>query len=94
MQWSQADLSRAAKCTRQSVTNWMTEVSGQKKNIEPKFAFNLQDASRFNARWIIYGEGPARMELADPDDARLFNAISKLPPGRKRALALALDLPS
>lgn len=92
MRWSQADLARAAKCSRGSVTNWMTEISGG-KNIEPKFAFNLSDATRFNARWIIYGEGPARMEIADPDDRRLLEAISKLPPARKRALSLALDLP-
>lgn len=92
MGWSRADLGRAAKASRQNVTNWMTEVSGTKKNIEPRFAFNIMDASRFNARWIIYGDGPPRMELADPADSKLLEAISKLPPERKRALALTLNL--
>lgn len=92
MGWNQSDLARAAKCTRQSVTNWMTSVSG-KKAMEPRFAFNIQDRTRFNARWIIYGEGPPRMELADPDDAKLASAISKLPPERKRGLALVLGIP-
>lgn len=91
MQWSQAELARAAKCSRGSVTNWMTGISGR-QNIEPKFAFNLADATRFNARWIIYGDGPARMDIADPDDARLLGAISKLPPERKRVLLVALGL--
>lgn len=93
MGWSQADLGRAAKASRQNVTNWMTEVSGKKKNIEPRFAWNLEDETRFNARWIVYGEGPARMEIADPIDAKLLQAISRLPAERKRALSLALDLP-
>ncbi len=91
MGWSQADLGRAAKSTRQSVTNWMTEVSGT-RNIEPKFAFNLSDVTRFNARWIIYGEGPARMELSSPDDEKLLAAIRKLPEERKRVLIVALGL--
>jgi transcriptional regulator with XRE-family HTH domain len=93
MGWSQADLARAAKTSRQNVTNWMTEVSGTKKAIEPRFAWAIEDATRFNARWIVYGEGPARMELADPLDEKLLRAISKLPAERKRALSLALDLP-
>lgn len=92
MGWSQADLARAAKASRQNVTNWMTEVSGTKKNMEPRFAFNLMDETRFNARWIIYGDGPARIELADPADLKLLQAISRLPPDRKRVLAIALDL--
>lgn len=91
MGWSQADLARAAKSTRQSVTNWMTEVSGS-RNIEPKFAFNLSDVTRFNARWIIYGDGPARMELSTPDDEKLLSLIRKLPEERKRVLIVALGL--
>ncbi len=94
MGWhQQTQLAKAAGASRQNVTNWMTEISGTKKSLEPRFAFNLQDATRFNARWIIYGDGPARMEIADPSDTGLLLAISKLPPERKRALALTLDLP-
>jgi transcriptional regulator with XRE-family HTH domain len=93
MGWSQADLARAAKTSRQNITNWMTEVSGSKKSMEPRFAWAIEDATRFNARWIVYGEGPSRIELADPADARLLAEISKLPPERKRALSLALNLP-
>lgn len=91
--WNQTDLAKAAKTTRQSVSNWMTQVSGVKGNIEPRFAWNLEDETRFSARWIVYGEGPARLQIADPLDAKLLEAITRLPEPRKRALALALDLP-
>jgi transcriptional regulator with XRE-family HTH domain len=90
MGWSQAELARRAKTTRQNVTNWMTGVS---LVVDSKFAFAIQDESRFNARWIIHGEGAPRMEPSDPHDTKLLAAIAKLTPERKRALALALDLP-
>lgn len=93
MGWNQSDLAKAAKTTRQSVSNWMTQVSGVRGNMEPRFAWNLEDETRFNARWIVYGEGPPRMQIADPADAKLLEAISRLPPERKRALSLALDIP-
>lgn len=91
--WNQTDLAKAAKTTRQSVSNWMLQVSGVKGNMEPRFAWNLEDETRFSARWIVYGDGPPRLQIADPIDAKLLEAISKLPEPRKRALALALDLP-
>lgn len=93
MGWNQTDLAKASKATKQSVSNWMHQVSGVKGNIEPRFAWNIEDESRFSARWIVYGEGPPRLQLASPIDAKLLDAISKLPEQRKRALALALDLP-
>jgi hypothetical protein len=91
MGWNQVQLAAAAKCTKGSVTNWMHQVSGG-KHIEPKFAFNLSDATRFNARWIIYGDGPARMEISTADDERLMSLIRKLPEERKRVLIVALGL--
>lgn len=93
MGWNQTELAKAAKTTRQSVSNWMLQVSGVKGNIDPRFAWNIEDETRFSARWIVYGEGPPRLQIASPIDAKLLDAISKLPEPRKRALALALDLP-
>lgn len=93
MGWNQSELARAAKTTRQSVSNWMGQISGVKGNMEPRFAWNLEDETRFNARWIVYGEGPPRLEVADPLDAKLFAELSKLSLERKRALLLALGLP-
>lgn len=89
MGWYQAELAREAGCTRASVTNWMTGFS---QKVDPQFAFNLQDRTRFNARWIMYGEGPPRMDLISPDDKKLLEAIAKLSPERRKALTLALDL--
>jgi len=89
--WNQVELAKAAKCSKGSVTNWMTEVSGS-RNIEPKFAFNLSDVTGFESRWIIYGEGPARMETSSAEDERLLAAIRKLPEERKRVLIVALGL--
>lgn len=94
MGWTQyTQLAKAAGASRQNVTNWMTEISGTKKNIDPRFAFNLEDATRFEARWIIYGVGPARKEQASPLDAKIAERLAKLSEERKRALMLALDLP-
>jgi hypothetical protein len=38
-----------------SVVNQL--LSGRIKNIDPRYAFKLEDASPFLARWIMLGEG-------------------------------------
>jgi transcriptional regulator with XRE-family HTH domain len=62
MRWSQADLAAACGATRQTVSRWLQD--GEIK-IDPAFAFRLQDASGFCARWILLGEGP--VHVADND---------------------------
>ena len=40
--------------SRSVVNQWL---SGRIKNIDPKYAFKLEDSSLFSARWIMLGEG-------------------------------------
>ncbi len=40
--------------SRSVVNQWL---SGRIKNIDPRYAFKLEDASPFLARWIMLGEG-------------------------------------
>jgi transcriptional regulator with XRE-family HTH domain len=93
MDWRAADLARATGISKQNLTNWMNAHAGS-THIAPRFAFAIQDATRFNARWVLYGEGPARIDVADPLDSRILDALKSLPDERKRALLLALGFPS
>ena len=40
--------------SRSVVNQWL---SGRIKNIDPRYAFKLEDSSAFSARWIMLGEG-------------------------------------
>ncbi len=40
--------------SRSTVNQWL---SGRIKNIDPRYAFKLEDSSAFSARWIMLGEG-------------------------------------
>jgi len=43
--------------SRSTVNQWL---SGRIKNIDPRYAFKLEENSSFNAKWIILGEGKIR----------------------------------
>ncbi len=43
--------------SRSVVNQWL---SGRIKNIDPRYAFKLEDNSPFSARWIMLGEGKIR----------------------------------
>ena len=88
MDWSQADLAREMNCTRASVNNYM---SGFSKNVDPKFAFRLQDRHRWNARWILEGEPPARIVPLTPREEALLAKLRELPEERRRAIDLILE---
>lgn len=88
MGWSQAELAREMGCTRAAVTNYM---SGFSKQVAPKFAFRLQDKHRWNARWILEGEPPARIEPLTAREEALLAKLRALPEERRRALDLILD---
>ena len=43
--------------SRSVLNQWL---SGRIKNIDPRYAFKLEENSPFNAKWIILGEGKIR----------------------------------
>ena len=43
--------------SRSVVNQWL---SGRIKNIDPRYAFKLEDNTPFSARWIMLGEGKIR----------------------------------
>lgn len=88
MGWSQADLSREMGCSRAAVTNYMTGFS---KAVDPAFAFRLQDKYRWNARWILEGEPPARIEPLTAREEALLAKLRELPEERRRAIDLILE---
>lgn len=90
MGWNQVQLAKAAKCSKQAVTNWM---NGHQPTISAEYALNLQDATgKFEARWILEGKGPTYRLKLDPEGERLFAAIEALPIERRRAFFALLDL--
>lgn len=88
MGWNQAELAREMGCTRAAVNNY---ISGFSKKVDPKFAFRLQDHHRWNARWILEGEPPARIEPLTPREEALLAKLRALPEERRRALVLILE---
>lgn len=54
---NQAEFGRLCNSSRSLVNQWL---SGRTKNVDPKYAFKLEDNSPFSARWIMLGEGDPR----------------------------------
>ena len=50
----QTEFGTLCGASRSVVNQWL---SGRIKNIDPRYAFKLEDSSPFLARWIMLGEG-------------------------------------
>ena len=50
----QTEFGKLCGASKSVVYQWLT---GRIKNIDAKYAFKLEDATKFSARWIILGEG-------------------------------------
>lgn len=86
MGWSQSDLAREISATPGAVGNWLH----RNQQMDAQYAFILQDKHRWNARWILEGVGPARIEATDEEAESLYRQIMRLPAPRRRALFLIL----
>lgn len=85
MDWKPADLGRELGTAYDStVGNWMSRNSG----MDARYAFILQDKHRWNARWLLYGEGPER--IPDPAKAKILEDLSALPIDKLRAIQAAI----
>jgi DNA-binding transcriptional regulator YdaS (Cro superfamily) len=51
---NQAEFGRLCDASRSLVNQW---ISGRTKNIDPRYAFKIEDNTPFSARWIMLGEG-------------------------------------
>ncbi len=51
---NQAEFGRLCDASRSLVNQW---ISGRTKNIDPRYAFKIEDNTSFSARWIMLGEG-------------------------------------
>lgn len=87
MDWTPSQLSREVEAgSPGAVGNWLTRNQG----MDASFAFKLQDKYRWNARWLIEGVLPRRIELSDEEAEALYRQILDLPADRRKALALIL----
>ena len=50
----QTEFGDLCDASRSVVNQWL---SGRIKNIDPRYAFKLEDNTPFSARWIMLGEG-------------------------------------
>ena len=53
----QTEFGSLCGASRSVVNQWL---SGRIKNIDPRYAFKLEDNTPFSARWIMLGEGKIR----------------------------------
>ena len=51
---NQAEFGRLCNSSRSLVNQWL---SGRTKNVDPRYAFKIEDNTPFSARWIMLGEG-------------------------------------
>jgi hypothetical protein len=87
--WSKSRLAREAGAKSDAtVHNWLSRDG----SMQPAHAFALQDRHGWNARWLIEGVGPPRIERLSPESEKILQRIRELPEDRRRALALLLDL--
>lgn len=87
MDWSISRLAREVGAgSPGAVGNWLSRNQG----MDAKFAFVLQDKYRWNARWLLEGVLPRRIEATDKEAEELYRRILDLPADRRKALALIL----
>jgi hypothetical protein len=86
MDWNQSEFAREIGATAGAVGNWLH----RNQQMDASYAFILQDKHRWNARWILEGVGPARIEVTDEEAEALFREILALPAERRRALRTLL----
>lgn len=87
MGWSPSKLSREVGAgSPGAIGNWLKRNQG----MDASFAFVLQDKYRWNARWLIEGVLPRRIEATDEEAEALYRQILALPADRRKALALIL----
>jgi transcriptional regulator with XRE-family HTH domain len=86
MEWNQSDLAREIGATPGAIGNWLH----RNQQMDARYAFLLQDRYRWNARWIIEGIGPERLQVVDKEAEELYNRILSLPADRRKGLAILL----
>ncbi len=65
---NQSELARALNTGPGTIGNWIARNQG----MDPAFAFVLQDNYRWNARWLLEGVLPRRLEVSDEEAEALF----------------------
>jgi hypothetical protein len=83
---NQSELARALNTGPGTIGNWLARNQG----MDPAFAFVLQDRYRWNARWLLEGVLPRRMEVSDEEAEALYQQMLSLSPERRKALLLLL----
>lgn len=84
--WNKSQFGREVGATAGAVGNWLR----RNQTMDARYAFVLQDKHRWNARWLLEGKLPARIEVTDAEAEALFREIMELPAERRRALKLLL----
>lgn len=88
--WDEAELARQMGARGQStVQHWL---KGRNKRMQSRFAWPLQDNHRWNARWLLDGEGEPRIAFVAPEKRRLVDRVSSMPVERLKALLEALGV--
>lgn len=88
MGWNKSDLARELDCEPSAVGNWIR----RNRLMDPRYAFLLQDRHGWNARWLIEGIGPPRLETLPPRTEALIERIKRLPEDRQDALSSAFEV--
>lgn len=84
---NQSEMARAINAgSPGTIGNWINRNQG----MDHGYAYILQDKFRWNARWILEGVLPRRIEVSDEEAEQLFREILSLPTERRKAIYLLL----
>jgi hypothetical protein len=83
---NQSEMARALGTGPGTIGNWLNRNQG----MDASYAFILQDKYRWNARWVVEGVLPRRIEVTDEEAEALFQRILSLPAERRKALTVIL----
>lgn len=79
----QVELARAMKTGQNNLQHWL---SGRNLTMKSRYAWPLQDKYRWNARWVLDGEGPERIPAPDPEKDKILEDIRRLSVERLKAI--------
>jgi phage repressor protein C with HTH and peptisase S24 domain len=81
------EFGRLAGASKSVVGQWL---SGQIKSISPEYAYNIQENTGYNAKWVMLGTGPEKLSPQEP--VATFQPISATLDQGKKDIAFHIDV--
>jgi hypothetical protein len=85
--WSEDDLRREIGLVPQDTYNW----KNRNDTIGAEQAFTIQEKTKFNAQWLMFGKGAKRVVELTAEEQRIVDAI-RVDASKRTAIVVLLGL--